>query len=183
MQDFISANLQRTDKFKLALWNLVQWDQDGTRIDISDSGEVEPFGTDDPDEWGCLGWVQDWCIRPADGKSLLRFSQQRRIGVYKYTHRLPLAEIYKIEDAKDYAICPRYYCESPYRFWNQYVKTYLDSRKSEREFWYSLELLPPPTEYSTDKDVIAILLLASQFTSQTSPKVKPTFAEILALNQ
>ncbi len=59
---------------------------------------------------------------------------------------------------------------------------YLDSRKSEREFWYSLELEPPPTEYPTDKDVIAILLLASQFTSQTSPKVKPTFAEILALN-
>jgi hypothetical protein len=105
MQDFISANTQRIDKFKLALWNLIQWNQDGTRIDIPDSEEVEPCGIDDPDEWGCLGWVQDWCIRPADGKSLLRLSQQRQIGVYKYTRRLPLTEIYKIEDAKDYAIC------------------------------------------------------------------------------
>jgi hypothetical protein len=183
MQEFISAHTGCIDKFKLALWNLIQWDQDGTRIDISDSGEVEPCGVDDPDEWECLGWVQDWCIRPADGKSLIKFSQQRQIGVYKYTRRQPLAEIYKIEDAKDYAICPRYYCESPYRSWNQYVKSYLDSRKSEREFWLSLELLRPPTEYPTDKDVIAILLQASQFTSQTSPRVNSTYLQILALNQ
>ena len=183
MQDFISANLQRIDKFKLALWNLVQWDQDGTRIDIPDSGDVEPCGTDDPDEFGCLDWVQDWCIRPVAVKSFYKYQLKRQKEVSKYSRRgRTLATLYKIEDAKDYTICPRYYCESPYRTWNQFVKSYLDSRKSEREFWYSLELETPPTEYPTDKDVIAILLLASQFTSQTSPKVKPTFAEILVLN-
>jgi hypothetical protein len=54
MQDYISGHTERIDKFKLALWNLIQWDQDETRIDTPDSGEVEPCGTDDPDEWGCL---------------------------------------------------------------------------------------------------------------------------------
>ena len=96
MQDFISANLQRIDKFKLALWNLVQWDQDGIRIDIPDSGEVEPFGTDEPEEFGCLGWVQDWCIRPVAVKSFYKYHLKRQKEVSKYSRRgRTLATLYK----------------------------------------------------------------------------------------
>jgi hypothetical protein len=183
MQDYISAHTKRIDKFKLALWNPIQWDSDGTRIDIPDSGIVEPSGTDDPDECGSLGWIQDWCIRPASGKSLFRHSLQGQIGVYKYRRRLRLAELYKIEDVNDYHYCPKYYIESPHRSWNQYVKTYLDTRKSEREFWFSLGLLPTPTEYPMDQDVTAILLQASQFTSQASPRLRAACPQMVALNQ
>jgi hypothetical protein len=168
MQSYISAHPQRIDKFKLALWNLVQWDIEGIRIDIPDNGKVEPHGTDDPDECGCLDWIQDWCIRPATGKSQVGHSPQLQIGIYKYRRRLPLAELYKIEDPDDYSYCPRYYKDSSYRSWNQYVKSYLDTRKSEREFWLSLGLQPNPSEYPTDQEVIATLLQASQFTTQCS---------------
>jgi hypothetical protein len=84
MQDYISSNIERVvDKFKLALWNIIQWDIAGIQIYIPDNGIVEPRGSDDPDECGCLGWIQDWCIRPATGKRLFKHSLQGQIGVYK----------------------------------------------------------------------------------------------------
>ncbi len=68
MQDYISSHRQRIDSFKLALWNLIQWDSAGHQPNIPDSGRVEPYGSEDPDEVGSLGWIQDWCIRPVGVK-------------------------------------------------------------------------------------------------------------------
>jgi hypothetical protein len=59
---------------------------------------------------------------------------QGQIGIYRYRRRLPVAELYKIEDAGDYPYCPKYFKESTYRPWSQYVKTFIDTRRVEREF-------------------------------------------------
>ena len=176
MQDFISANTQRIDQFKLALWNLVQWDQAGfgQLPYIPDNGRVESYDSEDPNEVGSLGWVHDWCIRPAGVKGFYKYNLQRRKEKAKYTRRKRLAVLYIIEDAGDYAYCPKYFRESTYRPWRQYVKDFIESRRIEREFWNSIGLSPGPTEYLTDQKVIAILLQASQFTCESSFIVVPS---------
>jgi hypothetical protein len=78
MQEYISSNRVRIDKFKLALWNLVQWDSAGHRLYIPDNGRVEPYGSEDPDEVGSLSWIQDWCIRPTLVKNFYKFNLGRR---------------------------------------------------------------------------------------------------------
>jgi hypothetical protein len=184
MQDYILAHTERINKFKLAHWNLVQWDQAGLGVQlyIPDNGEVEPYGSEDPDEVGSLGWVHDWCIRPVGVKGFYKYNLQRRKELSKHTRRKKLAILYTIEDADNYAYCPKYYRESTYRPWGQYVKNFIETKRVEREFWNSLGLSPGPTDYPTDQEVIAILLQVSQFTCETSPIVKPSFQEILALN-
>jgi hypothetical protein len=162
MQDYISAHTGRIAKFKLALWNLVQWDIAGHRIYIPDNGRVEPCGSEDPNEVGSLGWVQDWCIRPVAVKNFYKYNLKGRKEVSKYRRRRSIATLYKIEDAGDYyPYCPRYFQESTYRPWSQYVKTFIESRRVEREFWLSLGLSPGPTDYPTNQEVIAILLQIS----------------------
>ncbi len=185
MQDYILAHTERIDKFKLALWNLVQWDQAGLGVQlyIPDYGKVEPYGSEDLDKVGSLGWVHDWCIRPVGVNGFYKYNLQRRKELSKHTRRKKLAILYTLEDAGDYAYCPRYFRESAYRPWGQYVKNFIETRRAEREFWNSLGLSPGPTDYPTDQEVIAILLQVSQFTCDTSPRVKPSFQEILALNQ
>jgi hypothetical protein len=173
MQDCISSHPERIDSFKVALWNLIQWGSAGHQLYIPDNGRVEPYGSEDSDEVGSLGWIQDWCIRPVAVKSFYKFHLRGRLGVSKYRRELPLSTLYKIEDADDYYYCPKYYQESTYRSWSQYVKSFIDSRRVEREFWFSIGLDPGPTEYPSDQDVKDILLLASQFTSQTSPTYRP----------
>jgi hypothetical protein len=176
MQDFISANTQRIDQFKLALWNLVQWDQAGlgALLYIPDNGRVESYDSEDPNEVGNLGWIHDWCIRPVGVKGFYKYNLQRRKEVSRHTRRKKLAVLYTIEDAGDYAYCPKYYRESTYRPWRQYVKSFIDSRRTEREFWNSIGLSPGPTEYPTDQEVIAILLQVSQFTCESSSIVLPS---------
>jgi hypothetical protein len=105
-------------------------------------------------------------------KNFYKFNVERRKETSRYSRRRSLASLYKIEDAEDYPYCPKYYQESTYRPWSQYVKTFIEKRRVDREFWFSLGMGPGPTEYPTDQEVIAILLLASQFTSQTSPEVR-----------
>jgi hypothetical protein len=129
---------------------------------------VEPYDSEDPDEVGSLGWIQDWCIRPTFVKGFYKFKLGRRKETSKYSRRRSLAKLYKIEDADDYPYRPKYNQESTYRPWSQYVKTFIEKRRIDREFWFSLGLDPGPTEYPTDQEVVAILLLASQFTPQTS---------------
>jgi hypothetical protein len=111
MQDYILAHTQRIDKFKLALWNLIQWDQAGLGIQlcIPDNGTVEPYGSEDPDEVGSLGWVHDWYMRPVGVKGFYKYNLQRRKEVSKHTRRKKLAVLYTIEEADDYPYCPRYY--------------------------------------------------------------------------
>jgi hypothetical protein len=111
MQDYILAHTERIDKFKLALWNLVQWDQAGLHIYIPDNGTVEPYGSDDPDEVGSLGWIHDWCIRPVGVKGFYKYNLKRRKEVSKHTRRRKLAILYTIEEADDYPYCPRYFRE------------------------------------------------------------------------
>ena len=113
MQGYISSNPETIYRFKLALWNLIQWDIAGIEFFIPDNGFVESCGSDDPEEAGWLGWIQDWCIRPATGKSLFRHSLQGQIGVFKYRRRTLLTEIYLIEDADDYPYGSKYFKESP----------------------------------------------------------------------
>jgi hypothetical protein len=172
MQDFISANTQRVNKFKLALWNLVQWDQAGhyPYIYIPDNGTVESYDLpEDPEEVGSLGWIHDWCIRPVAIKKFYKYHLRGQKEVSKYSRRgRKLATLYKIEDASDYPYCPKYFRESTYRPWKQYVKNFVDSKRAERELWYSLNLSPGPTDYPTDQDVIDILLQVSQFTCEAS---------------
>ncbi len=54
MQEYINKHPQRIDKFKLALWNLVQWDSAGLQVQfyIPDNGTVEAYDNEDPDEVG-----------------------------------------------------------------------------------------------------------------------------------
>ena len=94
MQGFISANTQRIDQFKLALWNLVQWNQAGlgALLYIPDNGRVESYDSEDPNEVGSLGWVHDWCIRPAGVKGFYKYNLQRRKEVSKHTRRKKLAD-------------------------------------------------------------------------------------------
>ena len=87
----------------------------GVQLYIPDNGKVEPYGSDDPDEIGSLGWVHDWCIRPVGVKGFYKYNLQRRKEVSKHTRRKKLAVLYTIEDAGDYAYCPKYYRESTYR--------------------------------------------------------------------
>ena len=172
MQDFISANTERINKFKLALWNLVQWDQSGLypHFYIPDNGTVEPYDSEDLEEVGSLGWIHDWCIRPVGVKSFYKYNLKRQKEVSRFTRRRKLEILYTVEDADDYPYCPKYYRESPYRSWKQYVKNFVDSKRAERELWYSLDLSPGPTDYPTDQEVIDILLQVSQFTCETSRK-------------
>ncbi len=172
MREYIKSHPQRIDKFKLALWNLVQWDSAGLQVQfyIPDNGTVEAYDNEDPDEVGSLGWIHNWCIRPTSVKAFYKFNLERRKETSRYSRRKSLAKLYKIEDAEDYPYCPKYYRESTYRPWSQYVKTFIEKRRLEREFWFSLGLDPGPTEYPSNQEVIEILLQVSQFTSQTSPK-------------
>ncbi len=113
MQDYISSHPpERIDSFKLTLWNLIQWDSAGLQPYIPDSGRVEPYGSEDPDEDGSLGWIQDWCIRPVAVKNFYKFHLRGRLSVCKYRRRRPISTLYEIEDADDYCYCPKYYKES-----------------------------------------------------------------------
>ena len=172
MQDYILHHTERVDRFKLALWNLIQWDSAGHKIYIPDSGRVEAFEIDDPDEIGSLGRIQDWCITPTSGKNLLslKYSLQGQIGTYKYRRRKPLARLYKVKLAIESPDYPEYYNECTYRPWSEYVRTFIEKRRVEREFWLSLGLDPGPTSYPSDQEVIEILLLVSQFTCEPSIK-------------
>jgi hypothetical protein len=173
MQEYINKHPQRINKFKLALWNLIQWDSANLQVKyyIPDNGTVEAYDNEDPDEVGSLGWTHDWCIRPTSVKAFYKFNLQRRKDTSRYSRRKSLAKLYKIEDAEDYPYCPKYYRESTYRPWSQYVKSFIDSKRVEREFWFSLGLDPGPTDYPSDQDVIEILLLVSQYTSESSSTV------------
>ena len=101
MQDFISANTQRINKFKLALWNLVQWDQAGhyPYIYIPDNGTVESYDSpEDPEEVGSLGWIHDWCIRPVAIKKFYKYHLRGQKEVSKYSRRgRKLATLYKLK--------------------------------------------------------------------------------------
>jgi hypothetical protein len=174
MQEYIESHPERVNKFKLALWNLVQWDSANLQVKyyIPDNGTVEPYDNEDPEEVGSLGWIHDWCIRPTSVKAFYKFSLKGRkepSRPTRYSRRKSLAKLYKVEEAEDYPYCPKYYRESTYRPWSQYVKTFIEKRRLEREFWFSLGLDPGPTEYPTDQEVLEILLQDSQFTSETSP--------------
>jgi hypothetical protein len=149
MQDYINKHPQRIDKLKLTLWNLVQWDSAGLQVQfyIPDNGTVEAYDNEDPDEVGSLGWIHDWCVRPTSVKAFYKFNLERR-------KEKSLAKLYKIEDAEDYPYCPKYYRESTYRPWSQYVKVFIEKRRLEREFWFSLGLDPGPTEYPSNQEVI-----------------------------
>jgi hypothetical protein len=172
MQEYISSHPVRIDKFKLALWNLIQWDSAGHQPYIPDNGRVEPWGIEDPDEVGSLGWIQDWCIRSTFVKDFYKYDLRRRKETSRYNRRRSLASLYKIEDAEDYPYCSNCFKDSTYRPWSVYVKTFVDKRRIEREFWFSLGLDPGPTKYPTNQEVIDVLLQASQFTSEASPEVR-----------
>ena len=79
-QDYIKSHPQRIDKFKLALWNLVQWDSAGLQVQfyIPDNGTVEAYDNEDPDEVGSLGWIHDWCIRLTSVKAFYKYSLKGR---------------------------------------------------------------------------------------------------------
>jgi hypothetical protein len=141
MQDYILHHTERVDKFKLTLWNLVQWDSAGIKVYIPDNGRVEAFEIDDPDECGSLGRIQDWCVKPTSGKSLLKHSLQGQIGTYKYRRRKPLAKLYKLVEARDCPDYPTYFNECTCRPWSQYVRAFVEKRRVEREFWFSLGLI------------------------------------------
>jgi hypothetical protein len=117
----------------LALWNLIKWDSAGLQPYIPDSGRVEPYDSDDPYEVGSLGWIQDWCIRPVEVKKFYKLNLGRHKETSRYTRRRTLANLYQIEDADDYCYCPKYFKESTYRPWSQYVKSFIDSRRVERD--------------------------------------------------
>ena len=108
MQDFISANTERINKFKLALWNLVQWDQSGLypHFYIPDNGTVEPYDSEDLEEVGSLGWIHDWCIRPVEVKSFYKYNLRRQKEVSRFTRRRKLEILYTVEDADDYPTVP-----------------------------------------------------------------------------
>ena len=134
MQDYIDKHRQRVNKFKLALWNLIQWDSANLQVKfyIPDNGTVEAYDNEDPDEVGSLGWIHDWCIRPTSVKAFYKFNLQRRKETSRYSRRKSLAKLYKIEDAEDYPYCPKYYRESTYRPWSQYVKVFIEKRGDSR---------------------------------------------------
>ena len=146
MQDFISANTERINKFKLALWNLVQWDQSGLypHFYIPDNGTVEPYDSEDLEEVGSLGWIHDWCIRPVAIKKFYKYHLRGQKEVSKYSRRgRKLATLYKIEDASDYPYCPKYFRESTYRPWGQYVKNFVDSKSREGSLVQSRSVTRP----------------------------------------
>jgi hypothetical protein len=103
MQEYIKHHPQRIAKFKLALWNLVQWDSAGLQVQfyIPDNGTVEAYDNEDPYEVGNLGWIHDWCIRPTSVKAFYKFNFGRRKESSRYSRRKSLAKLYKIEDAED----------------------------------------------------------------------------------
>ncbi len=61
MQEYINSHPERIGKFKLALWNLVQWDSANLQVQfyIPDNGIVEAYGNEDPYEVGSLGSIHD----------------------------------------------------------------------------------------------------------------------------
>ncbi len=65
MQEYIKSHPQRIDKFKLALWNLVQWDSAGLKVKfyIPDNGTVEAYDNEDPYEVGLTGRVLSYLPR------------------------------------------------------------------------------------------------------------------------
>jgi hypothetical protein len=63
-------------------------------------------------------------------------------------------------DCPDY---PEYYNECTYRPRSEYVRAFIEKRRVEREFWFSLGLDPGPTNYPSNQEVIDILLQVSQF--------------------
>ncbi len=109
MQDFIldSKNKERIDRFKLALLNFERFDIEGLDLVVPDGGYFEPcFGPGQVWKlWGTLSWIQDWFVRPAKQTvNLIEYSNIRQSTKRKYTRRVPLSRLLKLQHVRDYAV-------------------------------------------------------------------------------
>ncbi len=168
MQDFILdlRNKERVDRFKLALLNLERLDIEGEELEVPIGGYVEPCFNQDQDWqlWGTLGWIQDWFVRPVQKKkrvNLIHYSNVQQSTKRKYTRRTPLSRLFKLQHARDYALCD-FHIYEPFRVereaWHEYIEDYLAKRRDRRHRGY------PNCIYPTNREVIDLLLKASTYT-------------------
>ncbi len=135
MQDFIvdPRNKERVDRFKLALLNLERLAREGEDLEVPVGGYVEPCFDQGQDWqlWGTLGWIQDWFVRPVQKKkkvNLINYSNLLQSTTRKYTRRTPLSRLFKLQHARDYALCD-FHIYEPFRVereaWHEYIKNFL----------------------------------------------------------
>ena len=185
MQDFISdpKNKERVDRFKLALLNLERLDIEGEDLEVPIGGYVEPCFDQGQDWqlWGTLGWIQDWFVRPVPAKkrvNLITYSNIVQSTRRKYTRRTPLSRLFKLQHARDYALCD-FHIYEPFRVerevWHEYIKDYITKRRVRRLSGY------PNCIYPTDREVVELLLRAS--TSTLSKPSYPLLVTVLDSSQ
>ncbi len=120
---------------------------------------------------------QDWFVRPVKNKkkvNLINYSNIRQSTTRKCTRRTPLSRLFKLQHARDHALCD-FLIYEPFRVereaWHEYIKNFLAKRRDRRHRGY------PNCIYPTNKEVIELLLKASTF-----PRSIPSYPVLTVLD-
>ena len=165
MYSFAYSETGRIDRFKLALYNLDCYQIANHDCVIPDSGFVRsPTGSST--EWGSLGFVQAWELRPAN-PILFSIVKSRTQSSGTFRRKARFEDLYSLDYNTELHSNLKELEHSESRLnWNLFVKSYLQVRQLYRDsITRGVGDLKPCAYYPGDKDIIDLLLDVAKFSS------------------
>ena len=164
MYEYIDSNSDRVGSFKKALYNLDCLQIAGVAYNfILDCGFVAS-PTADILDYGSLGYIQCWEIRPVKPTLYNLVNLSTRLG-FPQKRRTKLIDLYTLSYNEDkHKILKKARNSYEYRWsWNEILGDYLIARQTHRDSLSGAVIGPPSAYYPEDLDVINIVLVASTY--------------------
>ena len=168
MYEYIDSgsNSERVSKFKKALYNLDCLQIAGVDYNyITDCGFVKS-PTDDILDYGSLGYIQCWEIRPVKPTLYNLVNLSTRLGSPQ-KRRTKLIDLYTLDYNEDkHTILKNRRPRNSYEYrwnWSQILSEYLQARQFHRDLLSGAVIEPTSAYYPEDIDIINIVLVASTY--------------------
>lgn len=165
MYTFAYSETGRVDRCKLALYNLDCFQIADHNCVIPDSGFVKS-PTGNSTEWGSLGFVQAWELKPAN-PTLFNIVKSRGQSIGAFRRKARFEDLFSLDYNTEIhsKLKELGHRESKWG-WNLFVKDYLQVRQSYRDsITRGVGDLKPCAYYPGDKDIIDLLLVVAKFSS------------------
>jgi hypothetical protein len=165
MHKFVYSETGRIDRCKLALYNLDCFQIANHNCVVPDSGFVRS-PTGNSTEWGSLGFVRAWELRPAK-PTLFSIVKSRTQSVDTFRRKARFEDLYSLDyNTELHSNLKELGHSESWWNWNLFVKDYLQARQSYRDSTTrGVGDLKPCAYYPGDKDIIDFLLVVAKFSS------------------
>ncbi len=156
------SNSKRVSSFKKALYNLDCLQIAGVAYNFIRGFVKSP--TEDILDYGSLGYIQCWELRPVKPTLYNLVNLSTRLG-FPQKQRTKLIDLYTLSyNENKHIILEKARKSYEYRWsWNEILGDYLLARQTHRDSLLGAVIGPPTAYYPEDLDLINIVLVASTY--------------------